>query len=66
MENTATDGSRKGREINLLEGPHEECHERVTQVLDAIEMGDSALIIADRNTKPVLYQYQAEHGHALA
>lgn len=53
------------QEINLLAHPHEECHERVTQGLDAIEVGDSALIIADHDAKPVLYQYQAERGHTL-
>lgn len=65
MENTVTDGSPKEKEINLLEHGHEKCHERVIQGLDETGPGDSALIIADHDAKPVLYQYQAERGCAL-
>lgn len=65
MEVTLTNGASKEREINLLEHPHEECHKTVIQGLDGIEPGDSALVIADHDAKPVLYQYQAERGQAL-
>lgn len=65
MEATLINESSKRREINLLERPHGECHQTVIQGLDQVEAGGSALIIADHDAKPVLYQYQAERGCAL-
>lgn len=53
------------REINLLEHPHEECHERVFAGLNAIAAGDTAVVIADHDTKAVLYMYQSESPYAL-
>src|SRR5579884_2208631 len=53
------------REINLLEYPHEECHERVFAGLNDIGTGDTALVIADHDTKAVLYMYQSESPYAL-
>jgi len=64
MEVTANESSKR-KEINLLEKPHGECHQSVIRGLDQVEAGDSALIIADHDAKPVLYQYQSERGYAL-
>jgi uncharacterized protein (DUF2249 family) len=58
-------GNAEYREINLLERPHEECHQNVIAGLDQVEPGGSALIIADHDAKPVLYQYQTERGYLL-
>jgi len=65
MEGTSTNRDLNRREINLLERPHAECHQTVIEGLDEVEPGGSALIIADHDAKPVLYQYQAERGYAL-
>lgn len=53
------------REINLLEHPHEECHERVFAGLNEIETGGTALVIADHDTKAVFYMYQSERPYSL-
>jgi uncharacterized protein (DUF2249 family) len=53
------------REISLLGRPHTECHQIVIAGLDAVEPGAAALLIADHDPKPVLYQYEAERGYAL-
>ncbi|MDP2730162.1 MAG: DUF2249 domain-containing protein [Dehalococcoidales bacterium] len=47
-------------EINLLVRPHAECHEALIGELDKIQTGETALVIADHDTKPVFYMYQAE------
>ncbi len=65
MEATHTNGGLKAKEINLLERAHAECHETVIRGLDGIGPGDSALVIADHDAQPVLYQYQAERGQSL-
>ncbi len=65
MEVTVTNEGSKAKEINLLERAHGECHETVIRGLDGIQPGDSAVIVADHDAKPVLYQYQAERGQAL-
>ncbi len=57
--------NKSGREINLLETPHGECHARLVRALDEIGPGDTALVVADHDTKPVFYQYQAEQGRPL-
>ncbi|OFV98971.1 MAG: hypothetical protein A3H94_01585 [Acidobacteria bacterium RIFCSPLOWO2_02_FULL_60_20] len=64
MESTKEHNGEK--EINLLQHRHGECQVRLVQALDEIGVGDTALIIADHDTKPVFYQYQAERGHALS
>jgi uncharacterized protein (DUF2249 family) len=60
MEATLTNEGAKRKEIHLLERPHGECHQSVIEGLDQVAAGGSALIIADHDAKPVLYQYQAE------
>lgn len=65
MEVTLANGGSERKEINLLERPHAECHQTVIEGLDQVEAGGSALIIADHDAKPVLYQYQAERGYTL-
>lgn len=65
MEATHRNEGSKRKEINLLERPHTECHQTVIQGLDQLEAGGSALIIADHDAKPVLYQYQSERGYGL-
>jgi uncharacterized protein (DUF2249 family) len=65
MESKNGANEDKAREINLLDGAHEECHVRVMRGLDEIGVGGTALIIADHDVKPVLYQYQSERGYTL-
>ena len=49
----------------MLEHPHQECHEQVFRGLDEVGVGESALVIADHDTRPVFYQYQTERGCSL-
>jgi len=61
-----TPGRNGEPEINLLQHRHGECQVRLVQALDEIGAGDTALIIADHDPKPVFYQYQTERGHSLS
>jgi len=61
----ASTANAECREINLLERPHEQCHQTVIAGLDQVEAGGCALIVADHDAKPVLYQYQTERGYRL-
>jgi uncharacterized protein (DUF2249 family) len=58
-------GINETKPINLLEHPHQECHEQVFRGLDEMRAGGSALAIADHDTRPVFYQYQTERGYSL-